>query len=223
MGGTATTAMFRSEMEKAAGQSLVEFFQQWVYRPGWPIYELRHLSENPEHPFTLCVRQTQDTEDWPLFTVSVDVEVVTISGDTVRVSRELPSAEHAMLTVDSISDGEVASWRFDPDGWLLKEMTAVTPVRQPSAAGMLRLEPLFPQPLSTGNSRGIVPFSLAAPGVVRAELHDALGRSVRVLTETHFAAGRHQIAVDAASIPRGCYHVVLRTGSDARSVPVLVQ
>ncbi|MBN1446919.1 MAG: M1 family metallopeptidase [Bacteroidetes bacterium] len=223
MGGAANTTLFRSAMEDVSGRSLVPFFQQWVFKPGWPMYEVRHLCEDPLNPFMLCVRQVQESEEWPLFSVSVDMEVITFTGDTIRVTRDLPAAEHSMLTIDSIPDGKVVDWRFDPDGWLLKEITTGTAVRRPPAAGVLQLEPLYPQPLGGANNRGTLSFSLAAPGVVRAVLHDALGRSIRVLTETHFAAGQHTIAVDAASLPRGCYSVVFRTGNDARSVPILVQ
>jgi len=223
MGGTATSVMFRGAMEESSGQQLGQFFSQWVYDGGWPVFELRRFCEDPDGAFRICVRQTQQDRGWPLFATPVELDLVLKSGDTMRVTRQLPAVEQCVLTVDSLPDMEVVDWIFDPDGWLLSEIASVTGVREiPGLARAMTVEPIYPQPLGGSRLRGLLPITLPRPASVRAELRDMLGRRVAVLTDAHYFAGRHEIGINCAELPRGCYHVLLHAGDDIRTVPVVV-
>lgn len=61
--------------------------------------------------------------------------------------------------------------------------------------------------------RAKITFELVRPGAVRLTLHDVSGRTVRVLTEDGFAAGRHAIGLSARGLGAGIYFVRLESGS----------
>ena len=85
--------------------------------------------------------------------------------------------------------------------------------------GGLRLGAPAPNPAV---GRAVVPFALAAPGPVTAELVDVQGRVVRVLLDAERPAGEGALAVDTRGLAAGLYLVRLRTPRAARTVPLTV-
>ncbi len=70
--GTALTADLRHVMERASGEDLDWFFDQWLHRPGYPEVRV-HTSWNPDDGrLELDVRQVQS---WPPFRFPLEVEV----------------------------------------------------------------------------------------------------------------------------------------------------
>ena len=56
-GRNANTGDFKNEMEKASGQDLSAFFQQWLYTPGVPVLSVRKGTE----PYTMIIEQQQES------------------------------------------------------------------------------------------------------------------------------------------------------------------
>jgi hypothetical protein len=57
----------------------------------------------------------------------------------------------------------------------------------------------------------VIPYSVAEDGRVQIMISDILGRPLKVLRDTHQAAGSHSIVFDASALPAGIYLCVLRT------------
>jgi hypothetical protein len=84
-----------------------------------------------------------------------------------------------------------------------------------TATANLRWLSLSPNP-SRAATR--LDFELAVAGLLRAEIHDVMGRRVRTLADGPFGAGRHDIAWDGADdggkpVAPGVYLVRLRAGA----------
>ncbi len=78
-----------------------------------------------------------------------------------------------------------------------------------------RLRPAFPNPARTGAS---IAFDLPAPSPVRLAIHDVLGRTIRVLAEATFPAGRHAVQWDGRDatgrpVAAGVYLCRIQAGS----------
>jgi aminopeptidase N len=73
-GRNANTDDFRHEMEKASGQDLTAFFQQWLHTQGIPV-----LSVRPAETGTMMVEQLQE----PLFTFPLEYKI----GDSPEILR----------------------------------------------------------------------------------------------------------------------------------------
>lgn len=79
--GTATTENFRVAMEKAAGASLIPFFDQWLHRPAYPELDVRWTLNAAGRNVTFTVNQS---EKYGLFTVPLVVELIDANGQRER-------------------------------------------------------------------------------------------------------------------------------------------
>ncbi|MDX1494669.1 MAG: M1 family metallopeptidase, partial [Longimicrobiales bacterium] len=112
----ADTEDFQNVMERASGQELDWFFSQWVYRPGFPSFDLdwRYLEE--EAALEVTVRQVQPPE-WPTFRIPTEVAVVGAGGASHH-SVELLLREET-IRIEGVQEAPT-SVVLDPDGWVLK-------------------------------------------------------------------------------------------------------
>jgi aminopeptidase N len=69
--GTALSDDLRRVMEQAAGRELGWFFEQWLYRPGYPQLEVRHRWNAAAGTLELRVSQVQE---WPPFRLPLEIE-----------------------------------------------------------------------------------------------------------------------------------------------------
>jgi aminopeptidase N len=113
------TADFKMAMEEATGKSLDGFFDQWLYRPGHPEFEVSWSWDSRTRQAEVRVKQTQETKDGvPVFRVPVTLEFA--SDDRVwRESVELEKADHTFVFTCRERPKAVL---FDPDGVLLKRL-----------------------------------------------------------------------------------------------------
>lgn len=92
-------------------------------------------------------------------------------------------SDHLPVTVRLRTNGTVSSVNDD-----------TTPF-----TGSLRLSP---NPMTSG---GVAELSLTAPGHVRADILDMMGRTVSVLTDEHAAASTRILPIDASTLSAGTY------------------
>jgi aminopeptidase N len=78
-----STADFQNAMEEEAGRSLDEFFDQWLYRAGFPEFRVSQRYDADAGTLHLVVHQTQRVDSLtPYYRVPVAIEVSTSSGAT---------------------------------------------------------------------------------------------------------------------------------------------
>ncbi|HYE96431.1 MAG TPA: T9SS type A sorting domain-containing protein, partial [Rubricoccaceae bacterium] len=71
---------------------------------------------------------------------------------------------------------------------------------------------LAPNPL---RASATLALTLARPGSVRLAVYDGLGREVAVLLSGTWAAGRHEVVFNAATLPPGVYFLRAEAGGSA--------
>jgi aminopeptidase N len=69
--GTALSADFQKIMEETSGKELDWFFEQWLYRPGYPQVEVEHSWDARESKLRVQVRQGQE---WGSFRFPLDLK-----------------------------------------------------------------------------------------------------------------------------------------------------
>lgn len=105
-------------IKESTGRDMDWFFDEWVFRPGHPVFEVSYHYDAPAKKLRLRVLQVQDTRgEVPVFTTPVDVAVITAAGKQV---------EHLSIDEkDEQSELDVAEppklVRFDEGNHLLKE------------------------------------------------------------------------------------------------------
>lgn len=206
--GSVTTTDFQRIAERISGRDLGVFFVQWLYRSGYPIYEVDWQSV--ENGTAVTLRQLQPE---PVFVMPVTLQIETRKGTHHRFRVEQTQREQTFVLNVSAPVKVV----FDPDRWLLRNQ--VVPVRQVALeqeggpSGTL-LYPPFPNP--AGPSAHVV-ISLAQAGMVTLEVVDVLGRQVRLLFEGERAAGTFVQQLHLDSLVAGTYFLRLHSAAGIQS------
>lgn len=113
--GTVLTEEFRRVMEEVSRQELGWFFDQWIFRPGYPEISTEWSWNAAREEARVVLRQTQ-ADDWPVFRIPAELGVllpdgtehrqaVVLDGRSTEVRIPTPSRPEAVV--------------FDPDHWVL--------------------------------------------------------------------------------------------------------
>lgn len=116
---TADTHDFINAVKDAAGVNPDWFFEQWIFRPGHPVFDVDWTWDEAGRTVRLRVAQVQDmTRGVSIFRVPVRIGIVTDRG--TRIERvEVTKAEE---TFAFVSDVRPLSVHFDEGQTLLKEL-----------------------------------------------------------------------------------------------------
>jgi aminopeptidase N len=113
----ARTIDLQNMLEQAGNTDLDWFFDQWVYRPGFPIYRVTHTYDANAGEVVVTVEQTQKSA-WPTFRMPIEFEIVTPN----RTWREKAEVSGRRAVVRFASPAAAQRVVIDPDGWVLKRV-----------------------------------------------------------------------------------------------------
>jgi hypothetical protein len=83
LGGTfARTSDLQFHIEEIYGNSLQEFFNDWYYGEGYPIYDI-YYSQNPDKKVTVMINQTQSHNSVDFFNMKIPIKFEGSDKDTV--------------------------------------------------------------------------------------------------------------------------------------------
>lgn len=118
----ATTPQFQAHMETAYGASLDEFFSDWIYNQGYPIYDITAQNWGAGQ-VRFVVNQSQSDASVSYFEMPVPVRVYGSNGETMD------------LVLDNTYDGEIflkavpfaiTFVEFDPERHLISSNSSIT-------------------------------------------------------------------------------------------------
>ena len=112
----ALTVDLQRVMEYHAGRSLDWFFQEWIYGPGYPIYDASWRWDEGAKQLRLRVAQKQEKQ---LFRMPLDVEIEQ-AGETRREVVQVDERDHTFTFKLNSKPRSVA---LDPGEWVLKVLT----------------------------------------------------------------------------------------------------
>lgn len=110
---------FKVAMEEATGESLGWFFDEWVYKAGYPEFDATLNWDERQKLVHLAVKQTQqlDTQT-PIFRTPVDIEITTASGARLYRVDITGTEQEFQLPADS----RPLMVRFDKTGAIIKKL-----------------------------------------------------------------------------------------------------
>ena len=125
--GNVVTDDLRKAFEESSGEDLGWFFEEWVYKAGYPELEITQQWDDATHRLHLVVEQKQTVDDnTPLFRMPADVEFTTPAG---RIRRRIEFS-HARDDFYFPLDREPLMTRFDPEHHILDTVKFPKPVAE---------------------------------------------------------------------------------------------
>ncbi len=115
--GNARTVDLQNALEQAASTDLDWFFDEWVYRPGYPIFRVTHTYDANAGEVVVTVEQVQKAE-WPAFRMPLEFEIVT-PGRTWRERADVSGRREVLRFATPTAPESVT---LDPDDWVLKQV-----------------------------------------------------------------------------------------------------
>ncbi|MCZ7557996.1 MAG: M1 family aminopeptidase [Bacteroidia bacterium] len=219
--GSASTEDFQSVMEEHHGSSLHWFFDQWVFKAGYPVYTVQRVLDPSGAPLRINLLQTQDTLKYPLFTMPMDVAILLQSGDTLRRRIETGASGYQEIVFTDIAARDVRHAILDPRGVVLKHVTyrTVTSIENPVTlpAGMA-VDAVYPNPADAS-----VTLKLRATSSTAVELllHDTAGRLVHTWSGMA-QSGTQSLLLDTSALTPGAYTLTIQSSSGMVSTGIMV-
>ena len=114
--GNATTEQFKDLVEKYSAKDLTDFFNQWIYGAGYPVYSLRWNQLGSKLIIAVAQKAKYDGKT-PLYKTPVEFKVTTTNGEqVVRFVNDKNDQEYQLVV-----EGTVTGVELDPNNWLLNE------------------------------------------------------------------------------------------------------
>ena len=108
--GYARTSDLQLHLEATYGISLTEFFNDWYYGEGYPIYDV-YYSQNQNKDVTVTINQTQSHNSVDFFNMKIPVKFEGIDKDTTIWFDNNTNGEQYMFNMDF----NVTAAQFDPN------------------------------------------------------------------------------------------------------------
>lgn len=194
-GKTATTEDFKQVMAATYNRNLDTFFNQWIYRSGWPVFS-GGWNQAGNLVF-LQLRQT-GTGNCPVFSTPLEIKLLSGGqGDTtVKVYFNAATQLYSFVwnkTVQGIT--------IDPDNWLLKQQSLFAP--QPGLGinpAATKQDHLSPNPV--GNT-----LTIHHTQACHIRMTNAAGSTV---LKQDLSPRNEQTLIDVSRLPAGMYLYVLQ-------------
>lgn len=122
--GNAGTEDFKAIVERVSGMELDNFFNEWIYGEGYPVYNVTWNSVGKMVAIKL-EQKASNPESVSLFTVPVPIRLYSKTGDTTIILNTTDNGQLIRIPVSMNID----SIAVDPDNYILNRDTVVKDVR----------------------------------------------------------------------------------------------
>ncbi len=111
-------------VEEATGLNLYWFFDEWVYRAGYPVFDVSYRWNDASRSIDLQVRQTQKIDSLTgVFRTPVDIEITTPAGSATH--RVMLASKDTVFSLPAPQKPTLVI--FDKGNWILKELHFTKP------------------------------------------------------------------------------------------------
>jgi len=201
---TATTAEFKSIVERVSNSSLNYFFDEWIYGENYPQYSISwNYSEQENNNYNVSISISQLPNTTPVFFIMpVQIKITTLSGDTTFTVLN----NQMQQTFQFLVKGQPTTLIFDPDNKILKSKNG------DGIKEFVRyfLAQNYPNPFNPGTT---IEYEILNFVNVSLKVYNILGREVKTLVNEKQKPGKYKIFFNSDNLASGVYFYVIKAGS----------
>lgn len=119
--GFAGTAHFKAHMETVSGANLTDYFNDWIYGEGYPIYTI-HSIIKADSSVTVSISQTQSHTSVSFFELGVPIKFKYGTKDTTIVFYNTTNNENFNAQLNFVPNQVI----FDPNSDLIAKLNSLT-------------------------------------------------------------------------------------------------
>jgi aminopeptidase N len=134
----ATGLDFKGVLEETSGKDFTDFFDQWYFGAGYPIYRVDW--EQQDQTVTLQSTQTTSSTQTTLFRMPMEYRLFYPGGDTTVRVQHWSNVESYIFNVPQTID----SIQVDPDDWVLNGLAGIQETTQKKSSG--EVFSIYPNP-----------------------------------------------------------------------------
>lgn len=193
---TATGDDFKMVVEDLSGMDFDDFFNQWYYGEGYPIYSIV-WNQTPDEININITQEASYPSVTPFFKMPMEYTIMTSQGDTtIKVYHD---SNFEQLTVPV--EGQVITVWVDPDNWVLNKVGSIT-------VGVEETEnPVFftfgPNPAT----ESVKLFMANTTDEVNISILDITGKTMKEVRESG-----ETISLNTSDLPQGSYFIRINDG-----------
>jgi len=204
----ATGEDFREWLEYKSGKDFTDFFDQWYYGEGFPVYDIVWGQDGGN--LTILSTQTTSIEVTPLFRMTVPYKLYfNDETDTTLLLFQDTNLNNYIIPVSKTID----SIKFDPEQWILHKLNSMSlGIEEPDNPLHFSIGP------NPANDHFQVFFSSPSKNLITLYISDLTGRIIR---EESFESISH--LVDIQGIPVGIYIVSITDGKEKLNKKLIIE
>ncbi|MCF6332334.1 MAG: T9SS type A sorting domain-containing protein [Draconibacterium sp.] len=204
--GFARTSQFVEHMENAADTSLTEFFNDWFYGEGFPVYSAQ-FATGETGLLTINLSQTSSHNSVGFFEMPVPVRVYNINKTDSADFRLIHTTNNQEFIVDP--GFKVAELKIDPDYWLISKTAEIVSVPTISKSNNIVV---YPNPF-------IDRINILIPGNERITKTRLFSTDGKLLQKTE----DHKAGLFLKNLPIGIYILQLTTSEKTYEKRIIKQ
>jgi aminopeptidase N len=199
-----TTAEVKSIFEKQFGSNLDTFFNQWIYKEGYP--ELKIITKQNTDNMIINIEQTQNLS-WGYFSeLPVNIKIKTENGlidTTFIINEKIQNFNVALNSKKTIPKTDITINKSEKFVTLMKYNLNITDVNDDLSNNNYSM-------INKGNSLEVDYTSMNSNGITY-EINDLLGNPV--YKNQYFSSnGIFNFTIDINSLQSGSYYMILKDG-----------
>lgn len=198
---TAGILDLKSSMQVSSGMNLDDYFNQWLFGEGYPIYSVDYFSDT--NYIYLKVDHLTSSAVTPLFKGPLELKCLSASGDTVVRLDITQNSNTFMIPSRKIITGI----EIDPENWLLNKEGNINLNPALQALGLADYSfqnhiQIYPNPMGE-----TLHVDTDLNDTIEYELFDLLGRTIKK------GSFRQHLTVDTRSLSSNCYYLTLSSSA----------
>ena len=194
----ATGLDYKEVLETTTEQDFTDFFNQWYFGEGYPIYNINWIQE--EDTLKIHSVQSTSTSVTPLFNMHLELKLQYSNGDTlIRINQNSNNQFYQVYSPHQITNIVV-----DPNNWVLDYSTVIhTGIKNDEINRQsYKLYQNYPNPF---NPITKILYQIPERGFVTLKVYDVLGNEIITLFNEEKPAGNYEFNFDGTQLTSGIY------------------